>query len=441
MNRIIIISFVCFAIISGCVDQVDKCAKLAQVEDFKPITEQTTRLIADHIIANTSFTVVNTETGEQFAESEKLPVEASYKVESPYNEWKYWNGVLNLAMIELGRATGEEGYIDFARQNYEFIFDHLDYFEKQYEKQFKKSSFYLYFRMSRLDDCGAMAAGLAEVYEHFDNEILYRQYLDRTADFIENREVRMADRTIVRPKPREMTLWADDLYMSVPFLARMYHITGQEKYLDDAVLLIKNFHSYLYRESNGLYYHAWYSDNQQNGIAHWGRSNGWVAMAHVELLSMLPKDHSSRDELIGLLEDHIAGLARHQSYTGMWHQVLDRPDSYLESSATAMFSYAIARAVNQGWIQPSYAGIAINGWQGLQSKIRPDGQVEEICIGTGIEDNIQFYFDRPTLLNDIHGLGAVILAGVEISKLGALLKKLEEEKLRLKAEKVKNQKK
>jgi rhamnogalacturonyl hydrolase YesR len=67
---------------------------------------------------------------------------------------------------------------------------------------------------------------------------------------------------------------------------------------------------------------------------------------------------------------------------------LDKPDSYLETSATAMFVYAVARAVNQGWIPPVYFTIAEKGWEGLVSKITPDGKEEDVCIGTGILDEL-----------------------------------------------------
>lgn len=377
-------------------------------------------IVADHIIENTSFKIIDTKTNQLYDNTENLAVTASIKVESPYNEWKYWNGVLALGMLELGELSGELKYTNYAKKNYDLIFENLSYFQKQYENKFKKSSYYLYFRMSKLDDCGAMAAGLCEVYK-LNQKKDYLDYLEKAAKFISENELRLEDGTIVREKPRPNTLWADDLYMSVPFLARMAKITGNQKYLDDAILLVNNFSKYLYNNNNGLYFHSWYQDNNQNGVAHWGRCNGWVLMAQVELLSLLPENHPQKENLISLLEKQIIGIARFQDYCGMWHQIIDRPDSYLESSATAMFIYGIAKAVNQGWINNSYAGIAVNGWDGLEKKINIKGEVEDICIGTGIEDNIKFYYDRPTLLNDIHGLGAVLLAGAEMIKLDELL--------------------
>lgn len=291
------------------------CITLCTVRNaFGQESFQSIYQVADHIIESTSFKLVNSETGELYTSTDNLELSPVFKIESPYNEWKYWNGVLALGMIELGKVSGNAKYIEYASDNYNFIFDNLDYFEKQYEKNYKKSSFYLYFRMSRLDDCGAMATGLYEVYKT-DPRNEFLNYFERVADFIENEEVRMEDKTIVRPKPRKMTLWADDLYMSVPFLVRMAQLSGEQKYLEDAITQVKNFNKYLYNEENQLYFHSWYSDNNQNGVAHWGRCNGWVLMAQVELLNYLPENHPDKEYLIDILEDHIVGLSRHQLFS------------------------------------------------------------------------------------------------------------------------------
>ena len=128
----------------------------------------------------------------------------------------------------------------------------------------------------------------------------------------------------------------------------------------------------------------------------------------------MPADHPQRSTLLALLQRHILGVARYQGGDGLWHQLLDKEDSYLETSATAMFTYAVARAVNKGYIAQRYASIAQRGWEGVQSKIRPDGQVEGVCAGTGVGDDLVHYYHRPTPLNDIHGIGAVLLAGCEV---------------------------
>jgi rhamnogalacturonyl hydrolase YesR len=149
-------------------------------------------------------------------------------------------------------------------------------------------------------------------------------------------------------------------------------------------------------------------------VAFWGRANGWAILAQIDLLDRLPKDHPQREKLLALFQRHILGIAQYQSGEGLWHQLLDKVDSYLETSCTAMFTYAVARAVNKGYLEPRYASIAQRGWEGVQSKIRADGQVEGVCAGTGVSDDLVFYYRRPTPLNDAHGIGAVLLAGAEV---------------------------
>jgi rhamnogalacturonyl hydrolase YesR len=155
-----------------------------------------------------------------------------------------------------------------------------------------------------------------------------------------------------------------------------------------------------------------------NGVAHWGRANGWIMMAQVALLDHLPEDYPKRDELIHLLLRQIVGASRYQDQSGLWHQILDKPDSYLETSASAIFVYSIAKAVNEGWIPHSYLSVAKQGWKGLLTKINRYGEVENVSVGTAIEDDIHFYYTRPTELNELHALGPVLLAGSELIKAG-----------------------
>jgi rhamnogalacturonyl hydrolase YesR len=108
------------------------------------------------------------------------------------------------------------------------------------------------------------------------------------------------------------------------------------------------------------------------------------------------------------------GIARYQSGEGVWHQLLDKVDSYLETSCSAMFTYVIARAVNQGYIESRYASIAQRGWEGVLTRILPDGKIEGVCAGTGVGDDLVHYYRRPTPLNDIHGVGVILLAGAEV---------------------------
>jgi len=392
---------------------------IAQTSQETVNTEEVIRRVADRVLSVTSFKFINKNTNEKFDDIGKLKPMPEIAAESDYNRWGYPNGVMMTGLMHMSNILQDKKYADYCRKNYQFIFNDLPYFEKLYNNAISadagrvRTEFSGLFRMAKLDDCGAMAAGLSDVYLS-DSRKDYRAYLEQTGDYILNKQMRLADGTLCRPDPRNATVWADDLYMSVPFLARMGKITGDEIYFNDAIKQVVNFTKHLYDDSTGLFYHCYYSANEQNGVAHWGRANGWVAVAQTELLNNLPATHPKRNELISLLEKDIIGFSRWQDKTGLWHQVLDRNDSYLETSVTAMYVYAIARAVNEGWIDKGYIRIAQNGWTALANKITEDGQMPDVCVGTGIQDDIKFYYNRPTKLNDSHGIGPLLLAGTEM---------------------------
>ena len=328
-----------------------------------------------------------------------------------------WGIIINIAMLRLADCYDEKKYRNFAIKNYEFAFDNVNLFKKNYSSKVNWTyPFITLFTTNQLDDCGAEGAGLIEVNQIRPRKD-YEDYLYPAANHITKKQLRFANGTLARERPVANTLWDDDLYMSVVFLARMGKWTGEKKYFDDAILQVQNFTKYLYNDKNGLYYHCWFSDNKRNGVAHWSRCNGWIMMAQIELLDHLPKNHPMRNKLINILEQHIIGISRYEDTTGLWHQILDKNDSYLETSGTAMFAYSIAKSVNNGWINKRYATIALEGWKGIKTNIQEDGQVKDICMGTGISANISYYYKRPTPLNDIHGLGPVLLAGVEVMKL------------------------
>ena len=370
--------------------------------------------VAAGILANASFDFVVDSSGQQIVVPESAPQGAHLRPASPYNDWRYWNGVLNIAMMRLGNVLHDSSYERFAEKNISFGFDNVQYFEKRYRGENKWSyPFGQLFKMEELDDCGAMGASVIKVYEQ-ERQLRYLEYIDRAANHIENVQARLDDRTLVRAFPRRWTLWADDLYMGVSFLARMGRLTGRHEYFDDAARQVINFHKYLFDATKGLMYHCWFSDTKQHGIALWGRANGWAMVAQVDLLDEVPKDYAYRDTLLSLLRRDVHGLVRYQDKSGLWHQLLDKQDSYLETSCTAMFTYAIARSVDKGYVDTVFASSARKGWQGVLTRIRPDGKIEGVCTGTGVGDSLGFYYKRPTPLNDVHGIGAVILAGTEI---------------------------
>lgn len=265
-----------------------------------------------------------------------------------------------------------------------------------------------------LDDCGAMCAAMIKAKRAGSGADL-RPLIDTHIDYILNKEHRLADGTLARNRPQKNTLWLDDLFMSVPAIAQMGALTGERKYFDEAARQVLAYKQRMFNTERGVFMHGWVERMTEHPEFFWARANGWAFMTEVELLEVLPVDHPSRPQILELLRTHAKGLARFQSGSGFWHQLLDREDSYLETSATAIYTYAYARAINRGWIDAlAYGPMTLLAWNAVATKINPHGQVEGTCVGTGMAFDPAFYYFRPTSPFAAHGYGPVLLAGAEI---------------------------
>ncbi|MDR2621486.1 MAG: glycoside hydrolase family 88 protein [Dysgonamonadaceae bacterium] len=377
----------------------------------------TVQKVADNVVKNTTYLYYDKGTGELITDLQKHGYNSNVAPQNGYNDWKYWNGVIHIGFNRLGEETGIDRYKNYAGKNFEFFFKDYEYLKSVYDGK-NQWGFPMAqaVRLTELDDCGAMGASLIELYMTAKKPA-YKAYIDAAAAHIMEKQLRLPDGIFSRPHPRNNTVWADDLYMSVPFLARMGVLTGKPEYFDEAVNQVILFNKHLFDERTGLMWHCYYDDVKANGGTFWGRCNGWMMMATADLLRLLPADHPRRSEVIALLQRQILNIAQYQSQTGLWHQILNKEDSYLETSCTAMFTYSVALAVNQGWIDKRYATIALAGWKGILTQITREGAVTNICEGTGIGNDIKFYYDRPAPYNDIHGLGTILLAGLEVAKL------------------------
>jgi len=203
--------------------------------------------------------------------------------------------------------------------------------------------------------------------------------------------------------------------MSVPALAQMGKLTGERKYFDDACKQIIQFSQRMFNNEKGLFMHGWIQGMNPHPEFYWGRCNGWALLAMSELLDVLPSDHPSAKTILELFRSHAAGLASYQSGTGFWHQLIDRNDSYKETSATAIFTYCFSHGINKGWLDPrAFGPSAILGWNAVQTKINQQGQVEGTCVGTGMAFDPAFYFHRPVNVAAAHGYGPAIMAGAEM---------------------------
>ncbi len=339
--------------------------------------------------------------------------------EFDFNPLAYEMGVIHSGMLAAAQVTGDPRFSEFTRRHTQFIADHLAYFRAQ-EQAFKlgrQNSFRGILEPVALDDSGSMCAALIRARQAGVGPDLM-PVIQTWADWVHRGQFRLSDGTLARQRPQAQSLWADDFYMSVPALAEMGRLTGNRAYFDDAVKNVLQMSQYLFVADKGLYTHGWNSNSPQAPHFFWGRANGWAVLAISDLLDVLPKDHPGYEKVLAQHVALLRGVSQYQSGRGLWHQMLDRNDSYLETSATAMFVYGLAHAINQGWISPTtYGSIAQAGWNGLLTRINADGGVEGTCVGTTYASDQVYYYNRPVSVHAMHGYGPVLLAGAEMVKL------------------------
>ncbi|MFB9305570.1 glycoside hydrolase family 88 protein [Kibdelosporangium philippinense] len=223
-------------------------------------------------------------------------------------------------------------------------------------------------------------------------------------------------------------LWADGVYMAQPFIADYAKRYNQTYGFDESTQNMVTYFNRL-RSSNGLMFHAYDADGSSGWATgadrasdfHWARAIGWVAMAAIDILEVLPANHVRRQAMIDIIRHLAGGFQRFQDpASGRWFQVVDRGSTagnWTETSASAMFTYMISRAVERGYIDASFKPVADRGYQGVLQRISLGGDgrtnVREIVVGTSPGD-LNYYFNRPRQTNDFHGLGAFLVMSEQL---------------------------
>ncbi|HMR19710.1 MAG TPA: glycoside hydrolase family 88 protein [Sphingobacterium sp.] len=329
-------------------------------------------------------------------------------------EW----GVTYTGMLEAAEATEDPKYGEYVAKRFGFLSEIAPHFLRlRKEHNVVDRQINQVILPGSLDDAGAMCAALVK-FSRITSGVDYSNLIDNYIDFIENKEHRLSDGTFARMRPQANTLWLDDMYMAIPALAQMGVYRGERHYFDEAVQQVKQFTQRMFVSEKGLYMHGWIESSDSHPAFHWARANGWALLTLTEVLDALPQDHSGRADILDIYKAHVKGIASYQSGSGFWHQLLDRNDSYLETSATAIYAYCIARGVNKGWLNPiSYGPVAQLAWSAVSTKINAQGQVEGTCVGTGMAFDPAFYYNRPVNAYAAHGYGPALLAGAEMIRL------------------------
>jgi len=336
-------------------------------------------------------------------------------------EW----GVTYSGMLQVAEVTGDaryKAYVDERLQAVVALANHLKQVEDAAAAQVAKQERYFALRNvlhpETLDDSGSMAAAMIRASRASLHPESLRPWIDNYLKWVSKGQYRLPDGTLARMRPMANTLWLDDLYMSVPALSQMGVLTGDTRYIDDAAKQIIQFSGRMFVRNKNLYRHAWVEAMEPHHAYHWARANGWAIIAMSDLLDVMPENHPSRPAVLELYRSHMEGLAACQGINGLWHQLLDRPETYLETSASAMYVYAAAHGINKGWLGgDAYGPMVSLAWNAITQKVNAAGQVEGTCVGTGVGFDPMFYACRPTSVYAAHGYGPVLLAGAEMIRL------------------------
>jgi rhamnogalacturonyl hydrolase YesR/lysophospholipase L1-like esterase len=375
--------------------------------------------VCAYLESSTPARVVNKNTNAVITDYENLPAEAQLE-RGVFRLASYEWGVTYSAMQIVAEVTGDQRYLDYVQERFRFLSAIFPYFKKAYyENGTADPQMVQIMYPKALDDAGAVCASMIKTQlKNKDPDM--KNMIDNYFNFIMYKEHRLSDGTLARNRPCKNTLWLDDMYMGIPAIAWMgrYASDNNNKFYSEAVKQIKQFADRMFVPEKGLFRHGWVESSVDHPSFFWARANGWAKLALCDVLDALPEYYPERNDLLHLLRSHIEGIASYQGREGFWHQLVNRNDSYLETSATAIFTYCIAHAINKGWINPvTYGSVANLGWNAVSTKINAKGQVEGTCVGTGMAFDAAFYYSRPVHVHAAHGYGPVLMAGGEMIQL------------------------
>jgi len=342
-----------------------------------------------------------------------------------YN-YNYHTAGLAWAMANLGKKTAKKDFTDYAFRYCNFMLEAKKMVDYQYQTLhgFRSVQHHL-INTPLLDFTAAPTLPYAWMLANekdFQGRALFKARVEEVKNYLKKDQVRLPDGTFTRETPEKYTTWVDDMFMGIPFLVHVALAaeTPEEKkdYLNQAAKQVIGFNKQVFDPVDNLYHHAAYFSRKSN-IPYWSRANGWGIFATSIVLQNLPKNHPSYSTILKSFKSHSQKLISLQDpASGFWHQILNDTSSYLETSGTAIFTMALARGLNEGWLKgPEFENAAKKGWQAIASQVDKNGDVYNICIGTMSSETPDYYKTRPLVKGDSHGLIGVFWAAMEMQQL------------------------
>jgi len=331
-----------------------------------------------------------------------------------YRLTSYEWGVMYDALLDATKITGDKKYADYVSDRIGFLAREAgtykgDLKEDGQMRQVKNPL--------TLDDAGAMSGAWMRAAMS-DSSLKVSPFIENYWKIVETTPVHLSDGTIARNRPHYEAVWLDDMFMALPSMAVRSEYTGDSRHLDAAADIAVGFIKRMWMPEKNIFRHGYIEGSDHQPSMAWGRANGWAILTLSQLLDYLPENHPRRAALLDIFRKHASGLACLQGIDGFWHQLLDRCETYEETSATAIFAYALAHGINQGWLDPvTFGPVAQLAWEAVSSKINSKGEIEGVCVGTGMGFDPAYYAYRPVSVKAAHGYGPVIWAGAEMIRL------------------------
>ncbi len=297
-------------------------------------------------------------------------------IETPVESYQFnWGeGVQMMGLMKAARATRNPRYIDYVEK-----------WAQLYEPQPLEKLLNIgpaVSPKSRAGYCGHWSPASAILYLYQERrKPEHLKLVHDVVDFIRNGAERSPEGGLGHWQGSHQ-MWVDTVFMAAPLLAGLGQMEKKPEYIDDAANQVIVHARHLQDEKTGLIYHMydWQTGTHSDGF--WGRGDGWVLMSIADTMETMDRRHAKYGELASIAQRLAKGLEATQDSTGLWHTVLDDPDSYPETSATAMFTYGFLKLVRLGVLPAKYRAPAMKAWQTINEKYVQDGVVVGVSAGT-----------------------------------------------------------
>ena len=324
-------------------------------------------------------------------------------------EWSYHTGCFAWALQRLSAASGDPKYAAYADAWCDFSLETFPLAEHQTRRlQAVRSFNFGTAGRPMLDYVSAPAIPyITRCVESPDPPESYRRQAERVLHYLRHEQFRTAG-VFAREYTRLPSVWADDMFMGLPYLVYGYRLTGDERLLHDAAEQLVGFNRLLFDAGAGLYRQACYPSRPDIRVPYWSRGNGWALWATCEVLDALPR--GSRD--------YRTVVAIYQDAEAYWRNLLDREDSDRESSGAAIFTYCLARGIVRGWLPREEFGEPLRrAWRALATFVDGQGDFNGVKGGTNFSTDPADYERIPFIRSDTHGLLPFLFAALEMERL------------------------